>query len=467
MVEMQPRRKIGLTVYACILLFLPNAAYCQNCPSPPVATINSPQVPVDVCVPPGFAGDQIQFFDDYSWRSFIAVVWPAANGYRGQPDTSKKVRDDGPRVFETFKSLWETFHNDGSTPAPWNDYDAPQFNACNVNVKFGDLVLASFSKFSDLGQAGVGSLVGPLVAQNRTYIRYVTGLNQNEFERIVSDKLFLRENIRTTAPFNAPFQSGALSVKSAWMLMANVSHPERYYRRTALVLDPQTGKCSQMSIGLVGLHIVQKTPTRPQWIWSTFEQIDNVPPAEPGSAGTFNFNDGKGEGMPDGNPYPIDPPILPPPPPFNVVRLPTAPINPHTLKTNTAYRNLLEGSVWQHYQLVMTQWPLQASQPNLPGTPSNTFPPGNPTAPTPSAFANVTMETFGQRTITSGCMNCHNFTRLQTDFLWSLKDHAFPPPANSGFLLGDPVFIELRNLLISMAGATKLIPAMPAQPTGK
>ena len=31
-------------------------------------------------------------------------------------------------------------------------------------------------------------------------------------------------------------------------------------------------------MGMVGIHIVQKTPFAPQWIWSTFEQIDNVSP---------------------------------------------------------------------------------------------------------------------------------------------------------------------------------------------
>ena len=59
---MEPSRKIDLAVYDYILLFWPNATNSQNCPSPPVATINSPQVPVDVCVPQGFAGDQIQIF---------------------------------------------------------------------------------------------------------------------------------------------------------------------------------------------------------------------------------------------------------------------------------------------------------------------------------------------------------------------------------------------------------------------
>ncbi len=35
---------------------------------------------------------------------------------------------------------------------------------------------------------------------------------------------------------------------------------------------------------LVGLHIMVKTRYRPQWLWSTFEQVDNVPPAGEGEA---------------------------------------------------------------------------------------------------------------------------------------------------------------------------------------
>jgi hypothetical protein len=437
-----------------------NPASAQSaCPNPPVASISLSQVPADVCIPQDFSdrSNPIQFFDDYSWRAFIAVVWPVTNGHRGQPDESKSVTDMGPRVFETFKSIWEIFHNDGSPPASWDTYDAAQFNACGAPVSFGDLVLASFSKFSDLGQAGVGTLVGPLVAQNGTYTRYSTGFNKIEFDQIAdaNHPLYLRKNI----PMSGPFKDGALDVKSAWILMANVPHPERYYTRTALVLDPETGQCSPQTVGLVGLHIVQKTPTRPQWIWSTFEQVDNVPSSLPGTLGAFNFNDGSGGAMPKGNPYPLDPLILPTPAPFNVQRIASAPIDGSTATTNMAYRGLLNnaGSVWQFYQLVMTQWPLKPSQPSLPGIPSNTFPGANAT----SAFANVTMETFDQNNIRSGCMNCHNSTRLPTDFLWTLNDHAFPPNVPN-FIFRDAAFRELKNLLTTTAPEEKFARA-PAQ----
>jgi hypothetical protein len=249
------------------------------------------------------------------------------------------------------------------------------------------------------------------------------------------------------------FKNEALDVKSAWILMKDIPNTERYYTRTALVLDPQSGNCSTATVGLVGLHIVQKTPTRPQWIWSTFEQVDNVPPAVSGGSGKFNFNDGTGGPMLSFNKYPIEPLIVPTPAPFNVERV--TPIHPSTADTNTTYRNLLRGagSVWQFYQLVMTQWPLVPLQPATPGTPANTFPGTNAT----SAFANVTMETFDQANVKTGCMACHNSTRLPTDFVWTLNDHAFPANVPN-FLMRDMAFRELQNLMLSTAPQVQAAP---------
>lgn len=423
---------------------------CQTqpsvCPNAPVVTVNSPQVPCDVCIPSGFGGLPIAFFDDYSWRSFIALVWPAQiqNNQRGVPDTSQTVGGIGPRVFETYKALWELFHTDGSAPVPWNQNEPASVNACGQPAGPGDLVLASFSKFSDLGQAGFGSLVGPLVAQNTTYVSFLTAYNQVEFDQITGNQWYLRANLPGTITFN----NGSLDVKSAWMDMTNAKHPERYYTRLAWVMDSATGSCGQQQklVGLVGLHIVQKTPSRPQWIWSTFEQVDNVPPAQQGAPGTFGFNDGTSTPMPARNPYPINPLPIPVPSPFNVTR--TMPIHPSTQKTNAAYQQALksQGSgVWQFYQLVMTQWPVPGNTPSNPGTPTFSFPGTGAT----SAFSNTTLETFDQGSIFTGCMACHNFANTSSpapDFLWSLKDHAFPSKIPS-LLMQDPSFRSLKMLI--------------------
>ena len=68
-------------------------------------------------------------------------------------------------MFETYKSLWEVFHEDGTAPtANFNDYDTAAHNPCKVNPQFGDIILASSTAYGDVGQSGFGALVGPLVA---------------------------------------------------------------------------------------------------------------------------------------------------------------------------------------------------------------------------------------------------------------------------------------------------------------
>jgi hypothetical protein len=402
------------------------------CAADPQPTI-SPQTPNDVCIA-NFNILPIQFFDDYSWRTFISLVWPADLNHRGQPDITLKLGDTSrPLVFETYKAEWELFPPQLTDPGPWNS--VAQNNPCNLTkVSPGDMILGSFSfsKFGNLGEAGVPPsqpLVGTLVAQNNNYVRYWTGFNETEFTKIAAGKLYLIAN-----QTNVTFPNGSIDVKAAWMDMTNVAAPDRYYTRMAWLLDPTSNTCSQKLVGLIGLHIVQKTASRPQWIWSTFEHVDNVV-ATTGHG--MALNNGDGTPMPRNFPTPnLWPPKFPPPQPYNVQRLTPifsattfagSPVVP-TTTTNTRYQTAIANTVWKNYQLVMTQWPVP-NPPTLPSVPptqdgsiDNTFP-GNGNAST--AFANATMETFDQTRITAGCMNCHNKTQTQTDFLWSLAVNGF------------------------------------------
>jgi hypothetical protein len=409
------------------------------CAADPQPTI-SPQTPNDVCIA-NFNILPIQFFDDYSWRTFISLVWPADLNHRGQPDTTLKLGDTSrPLVFETYKAEWELFPPQLTDPGPWNAI--AQNNPCNLTkVGPGDMILGtfSFSKFGNLGEAGFPPgppLAGTLVAQNDTYVRYWTGFNEPEYTKIVADKLYLIANqTHVTLP------DSSIDVKAAWMDMDKVAAPDRYYTRMAWLLDPTNNTCSQKLVGLIGLHIVQKTASRPQWIWSTFEHVDNVV-ATTGHGMALN----KGDGTPMPGDFPSAngfPPTFPPPAPYNVQRLTPifsattafgSPVVP-TTTTNARYQAAVANTVWKNYQLVMTQWPVPpAGGPNVPpsqdGKPGHTFPGNNGNDAT--AFANTTMETFDQTRINFGCMNCHNGTKSQTDFLWSLAVNGFtasPPEA--------------------------------------
>jgi hypothetical protein len=165
-------------------------------PQPEVSPFALPDVP-----PTPKGEDPFPFFDNYSWRSFIALNWPAMTGAanRGRPDRAKAFGDPGPRVWTTWKSRYEIFQLKGAEPSPWASYAGQ--NPCGVGVNFANdgVTLSSFSAFHDFNQADfdlhkLGG--GPLVAQNRTYARYEVR-NQPEFNSIVSNKWYIASNLPT------------------------------------------------------------------------------------------------------------------------------------------------------------------------------------------------------------------------------------------------------------------------------
>jgi len=406
-----------------------------GCPVHPTATLSS-EAPADVCIPDGFLETPMEYFDDYSWRVFVALIWPAEPGRRGVPATGKDITATGPRVFETFKSLWEVFPHDGASPeTSFDKYDAAAHNPCAVTPGFGELTIGSTSGIDDIGQAGNGALDAPVAAQNGRYIRTLTFFNQLEFDHIVKNRYFLRSALpevprpRPDRPV-VDFPMGSIAVKTAWVDVTGLPEAlvKRFYTRTVLLKRPTGDGCAPSTMGLIGLHIAQKTPSRPQWIWSSFEQKDTVPPAWPDNPGAFVLNDGTRAPMPATNPLSLVPLAPEPVKPFNVVRAPDAPLLTRTELTNFDYQHLLAGTPWRFYRLVLTQWPRLDGNQATPvpdtqdGTVPNTFPGTNAF----SAFANVTMETFDQTSVQVGCMNCHNRVRMNVDFMWTLFDHAYP-----------------------------------------
>ena len=178
----------------------------------------------------------------------------------------------------------------------------------------------------------------------------------------------------------------------------------------------------------MGFHIVTKTPDRPQWIWSTFEQIDNVPglttEPKPPSDVPLSFND-------INKPQTLDPARMPPPvsttnppvanpAPMQVVR--KQKILDDTMAMNRAYWELpeIKGTVWQNYMLVSTQWPTKIS----PEQPAND---GAPFPTRGSEIANTTTETYFQFDGGS-CMVCHQFSNKEgRDFVMFVTMDAFRP----------------------------------------
>lgn len=200
-------------------------------------------------------------FYHFSWRTFIALNWPAKAGAasRGLPDRNRKFWDrDGPRVWMTWKSRYEIFQPQGVLPRPWASYDGK--NPCGPGFRNDVLTLSSFSQFADFNQGNFKfRLANPLVAQNHTYVRYDVHVNEPEFDSIVGNKWYIEKNLPNAQTF-VPFNVGSTAVKAAWRILKENDKPvrDRYYVvPRAQVFDGK--KCVLQDVALVGLHIVTKT----------------------------------------------------------------------------------------------------------------------------------------------------------------------------------------------------------------
>jgi len=79
------------------------------CPNPPPVVISDPQPPTDVCLPLNVSGVPFQFFDDFSWRSFVALVCAAQSASVACRTRASRLADRIPRV-EDLQTTAGLFH---------------------------------------------------------------------------------------------------------------------------------------------------------------------------------------------------------------------------------------------------------------------------------------------------------------------------------------------------------------------
>ena len=384
-------------------------------------------------------------FADMAWQVFRFVTWPAKTApgsawpVRGAPAPSLPAAGEIP-VFLTYKADWETLREKGAPPQPWDKHEDTAF-VCKPSpaLRPGMLVLSSLHEFGNVTEPAFSGLTNVLVAQNDKVVHYMTSFGPEEFGLIMKGRLYDAAHDPKLGP-GAPSpdalkMKNAIVVKSAWVEV-NPALPasHSFYTVPALIRIFGSNDCELKMVGLVGLHIALKTPTSPQWIWSSFEHVDNVP--ENGAAGPRSFHDSTNDAMPSTPPIPdqIKPNTSPAsfaPIPFNVTRqLPTA---GEVDRANTTWQGIMKQagptSVWSNYKLVTVQWP---------GQPSNASATLVGAAPTPPCLsdpgtnmANMTMETFQQDggacvKVTSTCMGCH-FGARTSDFIYALPLKAQQP----------------------------------------
>lgn len=408
-----------------------------------------PEVPTDVDIVDRAAGKQhIAAFDDFAWRMFLALAWPARSGERGVPDRSRTLGDGSTVVvWDTWKVDHELFQPLGREPTEWSSLEGltpgplrPPPGARPVKVLGGfSSKEVSSTAIADYNQAGEGDPIGSLVARNGTYVRYHIAFNRVSYDFLRANRYYLDTALPRTGQLEFP--AASVHLKAAWYVFTpeEAERPDllaRFYRRQAVLVDP-AGRSEERWVGLIGLHLACLTPRHPEWIWASFEHVDLV-------AGTSPFLSAPTAHTPPDQVNRLAPAVaLDAPPlaqltPTLVKRL--RPIHASTMATNDAYRNhaQVKGSVWANYQLVLTQWPTMPAKTHqefeqecLESYPRAAGDPFPGERDRDASIANCSMETTGAYQRSTSCMKCHGMapkTGIGTGFVWVVQRRAYRPP---------------------------------------
>jgi len=418
-------------------------------PSTPVtSTLLTSGLPCKAAIIAPFTIENIQHgFDFYSWLTFLAVNSPQ-NGKTviGQ---GTGAGGDSPTVWQGWKDIDSVMRADGSQPTPWGA-PTPVPSACARIASPGDAVVSMVGKTPNvLSAISEPFKTGPLIDQNGNYTRFDILMNQTMFDHIVSNDLYSKAGqMKSTGDVDFPVGSlsakpatgavtepgvlGSMMIKLAWKVMTPADSPARFHTMSALIYNkPVAGtdasvkeSCHKATLGLVGIHIAHKIAGDPQWIWSSFEHIDNAPSQADVDAKTLNahynyFDPSCADckiNEPPGRPW--DPNVEPFPGHFKSQITRVIPLTDATVAINASFHAILKGTVWENYMLISTQWPTNAA--------SKTDPTGRPA---PTYLANTTAETYIQGRVpmsSSNCIECHNNATTTTgrfsDFTYILEN---------------------------------------------
>ena len=405
------------------------------------------------------------YFDYFSWESFIALNWPALTGSRGVPDEPLRkgvffnAPNGTPVVWGTYKDSFDLFGQKDQRPSPWESLDSPS-SPCPSGPSGQKTLIFSTKGNTPLMQTKQ-AFSFPLVDQQSNYVYYDIRYDKAQYNFIRGEDadptswLYLLKNLapKENAQFGVqmpmtttnPPTLGSIMIKAAWRISTPKDDPKRFYAISAQIYDPQKQTCTPANVLLVGLHIAHKIDPFTEWVWSTFEQVDNVPPdpdispkPSPPPNG-YSFNNGTDSPKTVGG-YNYRPDLpsagQPTPSPVQVTRvnpIPSTPTGQSTREVNAYYQQILKGTVWQYYQLVVTQWPFN---PGIgPGNPfmlmqnGGVYPQNAGGAFPVNGAVNTTMETYFQTQNDAAgaggdsCMSCH-YRAGQSDFSWGLNRRA-------------------------------------------
>jgi hypothetical protein len=491
----------GIVVYqsAAQVQYVPKAQLCANGSNGPCSIVPAYIGPDPLLkkglgysglfgpLPTSAARDVQTPFDNMAWQMFVALNW-AASAVKEPP--AKGLTVPGPRVYQTYRKVSALFGNSPVTAACANPSGLPVFSIGSDGK--GNPMPNNEEYF----QASTNL---PLIDINGNWTLYERRVNNIEAQYLLAPNGQSAQTLTTLAgqtnfiknnPGGAKFTAssttpaganGSIEIKTSWRIINQSAgdDPSRYYTQNAIVAVPgdlvSGGNqiCSTVTLGLVGMHIIQRNPVDPQngnllpqWIWATFEHVDNAPMAQspcsvanacppnanwinqpscgvaaPSASVRYSFYNPKSSAQgtniapapSSGTSYPWNSTA-----PYAKGATTPATAMPQatrcwsiyrtTTQINTQWQRALAGvkTPFQNYMLIGTQWGGKVEPRE--GNPL-------PTNAVPAMLSNTTLETYIQNytgSIKDGpgpgsCVGCHSFATLVVGKPQPTADFSFLP----------------------------------------
>jgi hypothetical protein len=385
-------------------------------------------------------------FDFYSWRTFIVLNSPADGTpvEKAQAGTQALWED-----MNSFKQLLDVMLPVNVKAATWptdrkgmeaeRERLVPQ-ECSDLHRQFPQRRIVKMIEESYNEPFKTGPLIDQQghyaifdILMNRQMFNYITDPNHNLNTR-AGQAANSTLSVDFPAGDNKKGEFGAFMLKVSYRILSDAEIKAKdFHMVEALVLTPpaSTRRCLKETLGLVGFHAVHKTASRPQWIWTSFEHVRNVPARDEVDAhklnGPYNFFSVNCKGDCTQNATPPTP--WEPDPALGlrfrkndsfksqIVR--ETLLTDATKNMNAIFQSMLSSSVWKNYMLLSTQWPSAfncASQKTASSgapDPKTDFvkQPDMTCSPAPTFLANSTLETYSQGDVplaSSSCIACHS-----------------------------------------------------------
>jgi hypothetical protein len=239
-----------------------------------------------------------RMFNIYSWQSLLAINWPTDDQGNPLPDFTS----NGNPEWMQWKEAYEVFRCGGEVPTPWGAERIVPCADSSLLLRMGNSISRTSIKDKrtrilyltnkNFANETTQAFTSGLKDKNGNLVYYEILMNREEYDYIGQNSLYNLDgqiayankspDSITPASFpsgiyNTP-QKGAIEIKLAWRVLdpAKGDDPSRYITADSYIPDAAGSNFTMKKVGLVGFHIAQNPTSCQQWVWSTFEHVDNL-----------------------------------------------------------------------------------------------------------------------------------------------------------------------------------------------